>query len=90
MNIEKMREEFEAWALKEFGLTPGHLIKDPEENNEYGNYPTQCYWEVWQASRAALAVEMPLLENFKEDESAYYMLVVCRDAIKASGLKVSQ
>lgn len=46
------RAQFEAFALSpEFGLRAGHLEKD--ENGEYLNYPTQCYWQVWQASHPA-------------------------------------
>lgn len=58
MSTEKMREEFEAFAsTPEFGLRPGHFVRD--ENGGYESFPTQCYWEVWQASRAAIEVELP-------------------------------
>lgn len=56
MNEDKIQAEFEAWAgSKKFGLSKGHFKKD--EDGEYLNFPTQCYWDVWQASRAALMVE---------------------------------
>lgn len=50
VNEDKIQAEFEAWAgSKKFGLSKGHFKKD--EDGEYLNFPTQCYWDVWQASR---------------------------------------
>lgn len=43
--------EFEVWGSgPEFGLTAAHFVKN--EAGGYLNYPTQCYFEVWQAARA--------------------------------------
>lgn len=43
------REQFEEWASSpEFGLSQAYFLKDDE--GEYINYPTQCYWVVWQAA----------------------------------------
>lgn len=61
MNIEKMREDFKAWAMKDFGLRDGHFV---EEDGEFANYPTHCYWLVWQASRESLA---PVFEQVFRD-----------------------
>lgn len=58
MSEDKVRAEFEAWAgSKKFGLSKGHLKKD--EDGEYLNFPTQCYWDVWRASRAELVIDLP-------------------------------
>ncbi|WP_313489403.1 hypothetical protein [Stutzerimonas nitrititolerans] len=57
-HTDKAIAEFEAWAGSEaFGLSPAHFAKD--EAGDYINYPTQCYWMVWQASRAELVIELP-------------------------------
>ena len=53
--MEKMREEFEAWAVK-YNLARA----------DWGNYQDRHVnnmWKAWQASRAALCVELP--ENWK-------------------------
>lgn len=58
MHTDKAIAEFEAWASSEaFGLSPAHFAKD--EAGDYINYPTQCYWLVWQASREELVVQLP-------------------------------
>lgn len=61
MDTNKMRdisrEQFEKFALSaEGGLFAG-LAKG--EDGEYLNYAAQCYWLFWQASRAAVVVELP-------------------------------
>ena len=58
--MDKMREEFEAWCCKR-----GYTIKPAETNcgiiieGAYGHPRVQLAWESWQASRAALVVELP-------------------------------
>lgn len=84
MSQDKSREEFEAWALSPgFGLTPGHLVIGP--NGYYVNYPTQCYWEAWQASREAIVVKLPM----EDVDEGFIHINPIRDAIKAAGLKVA-
>ncbi|MGP5818116.1 hypothetical protein ACTX0V_01805 [Pseudomonas aeruginosa] len=48
-----MREEFEAWHHAEFG----YVIAVEDDSQQDG----QCAkrWKAWQASRAALRVELP-------------------------------
>lgn len=57
MSNERMRTEFEAWANEEIGLT--YRNTEPEYNDEYLDSHTQMAWMAWQASRAALVVELP-------------------------------
>ena len=61
MNNEgKMREEFEAWCV-----VHGYTLRPAETNcgviidGQYGNQRVQIAWESWQASRAALCVDLP-------------------------------
>ncbi|AYN94382.1 hypothetical protein EAW52_10630 [Pseudomonas sp. LTJR-52] len=53
-----MREEFEAWAIEsgETALSKAHMLKS--EDGEYYNYAAKTYWKAWQASRAALAIDI--------------------------------
>ena len=48
-----IREEFEAWHHAEFG----YCIS--EEDDAWNAGECAKRWEVWQASRAALKVELP-------------------------------
>lgn len=87
---DKMREEFEAWALKDFGLRAAHFAKDSE--GDYLNYPTQCYFQVWQASREALVIELPDAIDAKPyacfEGGWNDMRDEAVEAITAAGLKV--
>ena len=59
--MDKMREEFEAWA-NERGLDVDHIYV----NGCFKCYcvsHTQSAFDIWEASRAALCVELP--ENCK-------------------------
>lgn len=61
MGKDKMREEFEAWAA-ENGMAI-HLARG--ESGLYGSPVTQRYWGCWQASRAAVVVELPQVVAFE-------------------------
>ena len=58
---EKMRDSFEDWVKSFVGES--WLTKDKLRVGEYGDDSTQFMWDAWQASRAALVVELPSLEN---------------------------
>ena len=74
---EKMRAEFEAWWREENG------------NRLY----CESAWRGWQASRAALVVELPERINkesgYSEDDE-YYNLALdhCRSQIEAAGVRM--
>lgn len=56
MKIEKMRAEFEAW----YGCSCEWHGSDVEhDGNEYIDGNVQLAFDAWQASRAALVVELP-------------------------------
>jgi len=77
-----MREEFEAWAIS-VGLTL---------RGETGQYlkEIQCAWMAWQASRAAVVVELPKRDSEIDRDGAFYNLGVedCRAAIESTGIRV--
>ncbi|WP_312537652.1 hypothetical protein [Stutzerimonas nitrititolerans] len=90
MHTDKAIAEFEAWVGSEaFGLSPAHFGKD--EAGEYINYPTQCYWLVWQASRAELVIELPETDLTGSIGMAHKAAAKrCRAAIEAAGVKVKE
>ncbi|EIU1658636.1 hypothetical protein [Pseudomonas aeruginosa] len=54
-----MREEFEKWAASHFiDVGSGNPLKKGP-NGHYGFYVVATAWKAWQASRAALRVELP-------------------------------
>jgi hypothetical protein len=71
MNIEQMREEYEAWAIKS-GLstvrTPQALMFANGQRRAAGDYimiESICAWEAWQQSRASLVIELPQRLSFE-------------------------
>lgn len=89
-----MREEFEAWyadrecynkvqatcwLVKE--SCGGYTYRDPNE--------AWKIWQAgWQASRAAIEVELPSKRDCNFDEREISVVETCRQAIEAAGLKV--
>lgn len=71
------REQFEAWCNSD----PDRSITMEDSTRFF------CAWEVWQASREAVEVELPAAEG---EEGGITELIVdlCSDAIRAAGIKV--
>ncbi|WP_205580085.1 hypothetical protein [Pseudomonas aeruginosa] len=53
-----IREEFEAWATEAMGGY-ADLRKSTDPNFEYDDADVDFAYQAWQASRAALRVELP-------------------------------
>ena len=80
----KMRDEFEAWALERFinSETMRPLERDPEEPKEYRYGMVNMAWLAWQESRESLVVHIDL-----EDWPTSIALEI-QQAIEAAGVKV--
>ena len=65
--MEKMREEFEAWHIKQCeadGMDLRDIRSELDRNGDgYVYIGAQYAWRGWKASRAALCIELP--ENCK-------------------------
>ena len=57
--MDKMREEFEVWACN-------YNLKIADWGN-YADRHVNNMWKAWQASRAALCVQMPRCCNEEQD-----------------------
>ena len=57
--MDKMREEFEAWCLREKGFMP----RRRDDNYGYIFDTTDDMWRAWKASRSVLCVNLPLFDN---------------------------
>lgn len=106
---ESMREEFEVWAKNHNASLCEDRFDQPEDirlDRQWGVYiwaNAESAWLAWQASRAALCVELPpSLDMPDEDECGDYeeyeameaitcmsntMRSKCRNAIHAAGVK---
>lgn len=75
---DKMREEFEKWHAGRM-LARGHDNQDVasefdlDENGDYVYWEAADGWLIWQASRAALVVELPPLIKAGEVYDAFGM-----------------
>lgn len=81
---EKMREDFELW------LNDSGQLSLKEDDGEYSFQHTRFAWQAWQASRAALVVELPQ-KPYCAQGMAYPdysdALNDCREAIESVGVK---
>lgn len=79
---DKMREEFETWSTEDNQIDPMWLMRCGVDPEKYGILTVQKEWEIWQASRAAIRVDLPHLFPF------YRQGVT--EALHAYGIKVNQ
>ncbi|CZY59089.1 hypothetical protein [Enterobacter hormaechei] len=86
--MDESRKAFEQWALEVMQFTPDDLTWD-EARNCYRDYVPHMAWKGWQASRAAIEIELP--ESWHDE---YMDHVVNYDetakAIRAAGIKVKE
>lgn len=64
LTADKCREQFEAWASND-GTFPRAIEK---RDGEYILLATQSQWTTWQASRVALEIATPILEQQERGE----------------------
>lgn len=97
MNIEKMREEFEAWVIKRSKTTPSGfypqlLHRHPLDVNAYRSSWVDAAWESWQASRESLLIELPIPKELCGPDGSYMEYFEPEHIeryIEAAGLKVA-
>lgn len=95
MSTEKMREEFEAWAIKD-AASVGVVLSPVRHGEWYGHDRLNTAWAAWQASRAALVIELPSEcppEKYNDESMANGFndgVEACRECIESCGLKVAQ
>ena len=84
-----MREEFEAWFFKSFrrGLKIEDDLEFDKKSGEYVNNPANSYYKAWQASRAALKVELPDGDQ-GEVGPRKFVIEEVREALQQAGIKV--
>lgn len=90
MDTNKMREQFEVWAAKNYVVPPGigHLFVRAEIGDGYRLSNINHAWRGWQASREAVVVELPMFDDYPASMERD-MRESLRSAIEAQGLKVA-
>ncbi|CNF25187.1 Uncharacterised protein [Yersinia nurmii] len=100
MDITKSREEFEAWHRDKYKtkFSSGQPTRDMH-NGKYADCYTvpaeQERWELWQASREIIVVELPsplpdegysdiAMHNFCRNDSVKQ----CANAIRTAGIRI--
>lgn len=76
--MDKMREEFEDWCKRDLGFTPEWI----SEYDCYSFVGTNDMWLSWQASRAALCVELNSVV-FSSDKNGEGGLMLHERVLKA-------
>ncbi|MGQ9951185.1 hypothetical protein ACUS6I_20780 [Pseudomonas aeruginosa] len=100
---QAMREEFEAWATSRcvsITKAPEAMMFFSGRRVPAGGYimaDTELAWEAWQASRAALRVELP--EKMEPTRNIYGNLIIgsynavldaVKEALQQAGIEVKQ
>jgi hypothetical protein len=83
MSNEKMRAEFEAVYFTNNATSN----RWDDQDGGYDDSHTQTAWFYWQASRAALCVELPV-GGMTTDGEKWIPVSACRDAIESTGVRV--
>lgn len=84
---QAMRQEFEAWHHAEFGYVIA-VEDDPEQDGQCAKR-----WKAWQASRAALRVELPypvIVDEGAEFAFYAYDKDETDKALQQAGIEVKQ
>lgn len=99
MSNEKMRMDFEVWecAADEGPQTDPAWLMFDEKTNTFPMDKIQERWRVWQASRAAIEVELPVAHSAPRNSTSYQegladgferAIYRAEEAIQSLGLKV--
>lgn len=94
MSNEKMREDFEAWAVIDHRYSIARTYTDLR----YDEYDTEGAWYAWLASRECLVIELPPsigvtpiggdgIQEFIDCNGEYLHGHLVVDALTAAGVK---
>lgn len=73
LTAEKSREQFEEWYWNEFGQFEdgGWLECFAVEEDEYYRLGSRMSWAAWKASRQAIEIALPVLEQQEQGEHSW-------------------
>ena len=79
MSNDKVREQFEAWAL-----SCNQMID--KSNGVYLVHSVDCLWVAWRASREALVIDLP--DAWHQDRQRLMDADEVSETIQAAGLRI--
>ncbi|KZR30401.1 hypothetical protein [Enterobacter genomosp. S] len=82
--MDESRKKFEQWRIANNEFANMAILS----NGEYAEVTTNCAWHAWQASRAAIEIELPAW--FVSDAIAVYDRDEVDEVIRAAGIKVKE
>lgn len=96
---DKMREEFEEWAVTSawLGIGDESQMHQDSDGTGYNEIEVHTAWLGWKASRESMVIELPRdVDQFADDDPGRRAFSLhtntayreCRKAIEAAGLKV--
>lgn len=90
--MDKSRQQFEAWLYEHRVRGVSFNIDKFEIDGEiyYVSPEIQGQWRAWEASRAAIEIELPLPSYSRMDLQAATMhrVSLCKNVLRAIGLKI--
>jgi hypothetical protein len=98
MKDDESRCQFEESWLRRGGES-SDLIRYPENHHEIGSGDiggqyvmddVQGHWQTWQASRAAIEIELPESFTMHSGRTPYLYVSEVQSAIRAAGVKVKE
>lgn len=79
--MDESRKQFEEWFENYTGCD--------HKNKIYANM-VEMYWQAWQASRAAIEIELPESFTMHSGRTPYLYVSEVQSAIRAAGIKVKE
>lgn len=86
------REQFEKWVKEETGFDLWRTEYPMTEWNDqqYKCHQTNLAWMAWQASRAAIEIELPERHYFCDNDGSFFAAEEIIYEIEQAGLKVKK
>lgn len=91
IKVDKSREQFEQFIQRKFGdLIDQRVTKN--DDGEYFSWDMQVAWLSWQASRAAIEIELPDSTEFDGPDmsGAQQAISQIREKLTETGIKVKE
>lgn len=91
-NMDESRKQFEEWRISDSPTS--NLYRD--SHGQYAEIGTWVAWKAWQASRAAIEIELPDAADYWNGTEGHEVLnhrqlmADSADAIRAAGIKVKE
>lgn len=90
--MDESRKQFQKWWEEWFGEAPLTPWDELWYGDGYYAEDIDHMWDAWQASRAAIEIELPDEYTYDEEvrEHASQVISDCAESIRAAGIKVKE